>query len=231
MNNYDEQADNCNTEDCACDSDSFQGCRCLGCNSVLVREFAPDFYAEAIMPNNEIVNNFNLYDYLGEDYGYIFFYPLDFTFVCPSEILAHNNRLEEFKKRHVKIIGISVDSVYSHLAWKKLPVMEGGIGQLGFPLISDISKEISRAFGVLNEDGVALRASFLLDKDGIVRHQIVNDIPLGRDVDETLRIIDALQSYEKNGNVCPAGWHPGDDMIIPTPEGVSEFLKKHGKEL
>lgn len=201
------------------------------CNRVMVGEFTPNFIASAVMPDNKIIEDFNLSDYLDGDYGYIFFYPLDFTYVCPSELIAHNNRLEEFKKRHVKILSISVDSVYTHLAWKKTPLEKGGVGDLNFPLVSDLTKDICHDFGVLNEDGIALRGTFILDRDGIIRHQMINDIPLGRNVDESLRIIDALQSYEKNGNVCPAGWTPGNDTIPPTPEGVGEFLKKNSHKL
>lgn len=218
----DENICNCG---CGCDSNHSYN------KSVLVREFAPDFVAPAIMEDGRLEDNFNLLSYLDGYYGLIFFYPNDFTFVCPSEILAHNNRLEEFKKRNVRIIGISVDSVYAHDAWKRMPVDKGGIGDIKFPLISDITKEISQDYGVLNEEGVALRASFLIDEFGIIRHQLVNDLPLGRDVDESLRIIDALQFYEKNGNVCPAGWHQGDETMRPTQEGVSDYLKKHSHKL
>lgn len=215
-------------------SHDFDHCDCeedCHCCSVLVREPAPDFISSAIMPDNSIEDNFHMDEYLKDSYGLLFFYPADFTFVCPSEILAHNNRIEEFQKRNVKIIGVSVDSKYSHLAWKKIPVAEGGIGKIAFPLVSDLRKEISHEYGVLNDDGVALRASFLIDKDGIVRHQIVNDLFLGRDVDETLRVIDALQFFEQHGEVCPAGWHKGDDGMIATPDGVASYLKKNSKKL
>ena len=168
---------------------------------------------------------------LFRSYGLLIFYPADFTFVCPSELIAFNRRLEEFTKRNVKLVGISVDSPYAHLTWKKMPINEGGVGKLDFPLVSDLNKDISYEYGVLSEDGVALRASFLIDKNGVVRHQIINDLPLGRDVDETLRIIDALQFYEQNGDVCPANWHKGDEAINPTPQGIADYLNKNLEKL
>lgn len=208
------------------------GCSCEeDFHPVLVRDYAPGFIAQAVMPDDSIDEEFNFQEYVEDSYALIFFYPNDFTFVCPSEIIAHNNRLEEFNKRNVKVIGISVDSVYAHAAWKKMPIAQGGIGDIKFPLVSDISKSISHDYGVLTDDAVALRASFLIDRDGIVRHQIVNDLPLGRDVNETLRIIDALQFYEKNGNVCPAGWHQGDESLRPTSEGVKDYLSKNADKL
>lgn len=203
---------------------------CCG-NSVLVREYAPDFIAPAVMPDNAVDDEFHLSEYIRGAYGLLFFYPADFTFICPSEIIAHNNRLAEFNKRGVKVIGVSVDSKHSHLAWKKMPVDAGGIGDIKFPLISDITKEISHDYGVLDEDGAALRASFLIDKTGIIRHQIVNDLSIGRDVDETLRVIDALQFIEGHGEVCPAGWHQGDKGMRPTPQGVADFLKENSIKL
>ena len=151
--------------------------------------------------------------------------------VCPSELIAFNRRLNEFEKRGVKLLGISVDSPHAHLAWKKMAPQDGGVGPLDYPLVSDLNKDISFTYGVLSEDGVALRASFLIDRQGIVRHQIVNDLPLGRDVDETLRIIDALQFYEQNGDVCPANWHQGDEAISPSPQGIADFLNKNLEKL
>lgn len=194
---------------------------------VLVRDEAPDFIAPAVMPDNQIEDDFHLYEYLEDSYGLIIFYPADFTFVCPSELIAFNHRLKEFEKRGVKLLGISVDSPYAHQTWKKMPASDGGVGPLDFPLISDQSKEISEAYGVLSEDGVALRASFLLDKEGIVRHQLINDLPLGRDVDEALRIIDALLFYEEHGEVCPANWKRGKEGITPTSAGIAQYLNKN----
>ena len=191
----------------------------------LVTKQAPQFEAEAVMPNNSF-ETVSLSSYKGK-YVVIFFYPLDFTFVCPSEILAFNKQIEDFKAKGCELLGVSVDSVYTHLAWKNTPVDQGGIGQVQFPLISDLSKSISIDYGVLFEDGVSLRGLFLIDKDGVVRHQLVNDLPLGRNVDEALRVIDALQFHETHGEVCPANWRPGEDAMKPTPEGVADYLAKH----
>ena len=191
----------------------------------LVTKNAPEFEAEAVMPNNSF-ETVSLSSYKGK-YVVIFFYPLDFTFVCPSEILAFNKQIEDFKAKGCELLGISVDSVYTHLAWKNTPVDQGGIGQVQFPLISDLSKSISTDYGVLFEGGVSLRGLFLIDKDGVVRHQLVNDLPLGRNVDEALRVIDALQFHETHGEVCPANWRPGEDAMKPTPEGVADYLAKH----
>ena len=191
----------------------------------LVTKQAPEFEAEAVMPNNSF-ETVSLSSYRGK-YILVFFYPLDFTFVCPSEILAFNRQVEDFKAKGCELLGISVDSIYTHLAWKNTPVDQGGIGPIQFPLISDISKSISTDYGVLFENGVALRGLFLVDKEGVVRHQLVNDLPLGRNVDEALRVIDALQFHETHGEVCPANWRPGDDAMKPTPEGVADYLSKH----
>jgi peroxiredoxin (alkyl hydroperoxide reductase subunit C) len=191
----------------------------------LVTKQAPLFEAEAVMINNSF-EKISLSSYRGK-YVLIFFYPLDFTFVCPSEILAFNRQLNDFKAKKCEILGISVDSIYTHLAWKNTPIDQGGIGPIQFPLVSDIAKSISTDYGVLLEDGVSLRGLFLIDKEGIVRHELVNDLPLGRNVDEALRVIDALQFFEKHGDVCPANWRPGEDAMKPTPEGVADYLSKH----
>ncbi|ABA57391.1 peroxiredoxin [Nitrosococcus oceani] len=198
--------------------------------SVLVTQVAPDFSAPAVMADGTIKENFRLSDARGQ-YVVLFFYPLDFTFVCPSEILAHNNRLEDFKERGVEVIGVSVDSQYSHYAWRNTPVVDGGIGAIGFPLVADLSHDITRAYGVEHPDGVALRASFLIDKNGVVQHQVVNNLPLGRDVEEMLRVVDALQFTEEHGEVCPAGWRKGEEAIRPDAEGVAEYLSKHASAL
>lgn len=192
---------------------------------------APDFTAKAVMPDNLIVNEFNLKKYLKNHKGVVFFYPLDFTFVCPSEIIAFNNRLGEFSARNTKIIGVSIDSHYCHYAWKASPVSKGGIGNVQFPLIADLKKEISTAYGVLNEDGIAYRASFLIDEDFCIRHFVVNDLPLGRNIDESLRMIDALDHYTTYGEVCPAGWKRGDQAMRPTQEGVSDYLTSNAEKL
>ena len=200
--------------------------------SVLVGKEAPDFTAPAVMADNEIQEKFNLKAHLKGKVGMVFFYPLDFTFVCPSEIIAFNNRLNEFKSRDVTVIAVSVDSHFTHLAWKNTDVKNGGIGQVQFPMVADLTKQIARDYDVLIEDvGVALRGTFLIDKDGIVRHQVVNDLPLGRNVDEALRMVDALYFHEENGEVCPAGWNRGDDGMEATPKGVAKYLDKKATSL
>ena len=193
--------------------------------SNLITKEAPEFIAEAVMPNNQIVKKFSLSSYRGK-YVILFFYPLDFTFVCPTEILAFNEKLDEFKKRDTEIIGISVDSVYSHLAWKKTPIERGGIGKIGFPLISDLKKEISSRYGVLLDDEVALRALFLIDREGIIKHTVINDKALGRSVGEALRTLDALRHYDNYGNLCPANWEEGKESMVGTSEGVVDYLSK-----
>ena len=194
------------------------------CN--LITKEAPDFCAQTVMADNSI-SDLTLSSYQGK-HVVLFFYPLDFTFVCPSEILAFNKAVDEFKKRNCEIIGVSVDSQFTHLAWKNTPVEQGGIGSVKFPLVADLNKSISQSYGVLLPDeGVSLRGLFLIDKAGIIRHAVVNDLPLGRNVDEALRMVDALQFFEAHGEVCPANWKPGEEAMKPTPEGVAEYLKKH----
>jgi peroxiredoxin (alkyl hydroperoxide reductase subunit C) len=199
--------------------------------SVLVGKKAPDFTANAVMGNNEI-KEVTFSKLVKGKYAVLFFYPLDFTFVCPSELLAFDHRLPEFEKRGVAVIGVSIDSQFTHLAWKNTAVSDGGIGKVGYPLVADVKHEICRAYGVEFEPaGVAFRGSFLIDREGVVRHQVVNDLPLGRNVDEMLRMVDALQFTEKHGEVCPAGWTSGEEGMKPTTEGVAAYLKKHAKEL
>ena len=199
--------------------------------AVLVGKKAPDFTAPAVMGNNEIIENFTFSDYVKDSYALLFFYPLDFTFVCPSEIIAHDHRLAEFEARGVKVVTASVDSHFTHLAWKNTPVEEGGLGQVKFPMVADLTKQIARDYDVLLNEAVALRGSFLIDKNGVVRHQVVNDLPLGRNVDETLRMVDALQFTDEHGEVCPAGWKKGEEGMKATPDGVAAYLAKHGSEL
>lgn len=199
--------------------------------SVLVGKSAPNFIANAVMPNNDINNNFDLYKYLNGDVGVVFFYPLDFTFVCPTEIIAFNHRLGEFSSRHVKVVAISVDSHFSHHAWKQLPINKGGIGNIQMPMVSDLNKSITRDYGILFNDNIALRGSFLIDKNGIVRHQVVNDFPLGRNVDEMLRMVDALNHNEEFGEVCPAGWTKGEEAMKPNAEGISDYLTSNVDKL
>ena len=191
---------------------------------VLVQHPAPEFSAQAVMPNGSF-REIKLSDYRGK-HVVLFFYPLDFTFVCPTEIIAFSDRIAEFEDRSVQVLGVSVDSHYSHLAWRNTNRAEGGIGDVQYPLIADLSKSISKSYGVLIPDGISLRGLYLIDREGIVRHQVVNDLPLGRNVDEALRIVDALQFFEENGEVCPANWQRGADAIKPTPEESREFFSK-----
>lgn len=199
--------------------------------AVLVSKKAPDFTANAVMGNNEI-RSFTLSEEIKDKYAVVFFYPMDFTFVCPSELIAFDNRLDEFKRRGVKVIGVSIDSEYTHLAWKNTPVEKGGVGHLQYPMIADVKHEICRAYDVeFAEGGVAFRGSFLIDKAGVVRHQVVNDLPLGRNVDEMLRMVDALQFTEEHGEVCPAGWNKGKAGMKGSTAGVAEYLAEHAKDL
>src|SRR3972149_4508007 len=193
------------------------------CN--LVTKEAPDFTATAVMPDNSFAE-LKLSSYSGK-YVVLFFYPLDFTFVCPSEIIAFDAALEKFKKKNAAVIGVSVDSHFTHLAWKNTPRNKGGIGEIRYPMVADLNKNIARDFGVLLDGGIALRGLFLIDKAGIVRHALINDLPIGRSVDEALRILDALQFHEKHGDVCPANWHEGEEAMKPTAEGVAQYLGKH----
>lgn len=198
--------------------------------SVLVTQQAPDFTAPAVMPNGTIREDFKLSELRGR-YVVLFFWPLDFTFVCPTEIIAHDHRIDQFRQRNVEVVGVSIDSQFTHFAWRNSAVLDGGIGPVQFPMVADIKHDITRAYGVEHPDGVALRASFLIDRNGVVQHQVVNNLPLGRNVDEMLRVVDALQFTEEHGEVCPAGWHPGDAGMKPTAEGVSDFLSKHSQKL
>ncbi len=195
--------------------------------SVLVTKEAPDFTAQAVLPDNSF-SEITLSSYRGK-YVILFFYPLDFTFVCPSEILAFNKAVKTFAKKNTVVLGVSVDSHFSHWAWRQTPVDKGGIGEIGFPLVSDLNKKIARDYDVLLNDAIALRGLFLIDRKGIVRHQVVNDLPLGRNVDEAIRTLDALQFSEEHGEVCPANWKSGDEAMKPTAAGVASYLAKHSK--
>jgi peroxiredoxin (alkyl hydroperoxide reductase subunit C) len=197
----------------------------------LVTRPAPDFTATAVMPDNSIEENFNLKSYLQGSYGLVFFYPLDFTFVCPSEILAHDHRLAAFADKGVKVVAVSVDSQFTHLAWKNTPVEKGGLGNVQFPMVADLTKSIAKSYGVLINEAVALRGTFLIDKAGIVQSAHVNNLPLGRNVDEALRLVDALQFHEEHGEVCPAGWQKGKAGMQASPDGVAQYLASHGKDL
>ncbi|MFP4348840.1 MAG: peroxiredoxin [Thermodesulfobacteriota bacterium] len=199
--------------------------------SILVGKKAPDFTAPAVMPNGTIEDNFKLAGLKGK-YVVLFFWPLDFTFVCPTEIIAHDKRIDQFSERQVEVVGVSIDSQFTHFAWRNTPISEGGIGPVQFPMVADVKHEITRAYGIEHpEAGVALRASFLLDREGIVQHQVVNNLPLGRNVDEMIRMVDALQYFEENGEVCPAGWQKGETGMKPTSEGVSRYLSAESEKL
>lgn len=191
--------------------------------SLIVTNPAPEFTATAVLPDNTFKEDFSLSDFRGK-YVLLFFYPLNFTFVCPTEILSFNRAVKQFEESNCQLIGISIDSHFSHLAWKNTPVKEGGIGPIQYPLVSDLDKSISKSYQVLLDSGIALRGLFLVDKEGIIRHQVVNDLPLGRNVNEALRILHALQFTEKHGEVCPANWQQGEDALSPTAEGVSSYL-------
>ncbi len=197
----------------------------------LVTQQAPDFTATAVMPDNEIKGDFTLSSYLKGSYGLVFFYPLDFTFVCPSEILAHDHRLKAFAERNVKLVAVSVDSQFTHLAWKNTPVDKGGLGQVQFPMVADLTKDIARSYGVLLPGGVSLRGTFLIDKAGVIQSAHVNNLPLGRNVDEALRLVDALQFHEEHGEVCPAGWQKGKPGMTASPEGVAKYLAANAESL
>ena len=198
--------------------------------AVLVGKPAPDFKASAVMPDNTINDAFTLSSLKGK-YVVLFFYPLDFTFVCPTELVAFSHRIEEFKKRNCEVVSVSVDSKFSHLAWKNTPEDKGGVGQLQYPMVSDLTKSIAKDYDVCLDAGIALRGTFLIDKAGIVQHQVVNALPLGRNIDEAIRMVDALQHVETAGEVCPAGWNKGKAAMKPNAAGVSGYLKEHGKAL
>ena len=193
--------------------------------STIVTKEAPDFTANAVMADNTF-KEISLSDYRGK-YTLLFFYPLDFTFVCPSEIIAFDKQIKDFQDRNCEVIGVSVDSEYTHFAWKNTPVDQGGIGNIQYPLVADIKKDIAEKYGVLFDEAVALRGLFLIDKEGIVRHAVINDLPLGRSVAEAIRVLDALQYTEKHGEVCPANWQKGEEAMKPDADGVAEYLKKH----
>jgi len=200
--------------------------------SVLVGRPAPDFTASAVLGSGEIVDEFSLSATTKGKYAVVFFYPLDFTFVCPSELIAFDHRLKEFTARGVEVIGVSIDSHFSHNAWRNTAINDGGIGQVGYTLVADMKHEICQAYGVEHpEAGVAFRGTFLIDQNGQVRHQVVNDLPLGRDIDELLRMVDALQFHEEHGEVCPAGWKKGSKGMSASPDGVAAYLSENADNL
>ena len=200
--------------------------------SVLVGRKAPDFTAAAVKGNGEIVEDFNFAETIKGKKAVLFFYPLDFTFVCPSELIAFDKRFEEFQKRGVEVIGVSIDSQFSHNAWRNTAINDGGIGQVKYTLVADVKHEVCQAYDVEHPDaGVAFRGSFLIDEDGMVRHQVVNDLPLGRNIDEMLRMVDALAFHEEHGEVCPAGWTEGKSGMNASPEGVAKYLSTEADKL
>ncbi len=198
--------------------------------SILVAKQAPNFVAPAVLADGTITEKFELSSMRGK-YVMLFFWPLDFTFVCPSEIIAHDNRIRSFEERGVEVVGVSIDSQFTHYAWRATPVNKGGIGPVRFPMVADVKHEITRTYGIEHPSGVALRASFLIDRDGIVQHQVVNNLPLGRNVDEMLRVIDALQFSEEHGEVCPAGWQKGERGMKADTAGVAEYLAQNAESL
>lgn len=198
---------------------------------VLVSKKAPDFTVPAVLGNGEIVESFTLSEAIKGKYGLVFFYPLDFTFVCPSELIAVDHRVEQFKELGVEVIGVSIDSHFTHNAWRNTPLNEGGIGPVKYTLAADISHDICKAYDVESDGGVAFRGAFIIDKEGIVRSQIINDLPLGRNFDEVIRLVEALQFTEEHGEVCPAGWNKGDKGMNASPAGVAEYLAEEADKL
>ena len=211
----------CNTNDSCCYHD----------HKVIVGHPAPDFTVPAVLGNGELVGDYNFKNATKGKYAVVFFYPLDFTFVCPSELIAFDHRLADFKAKNVEVIGISIDSHFTHNAWKNTPVEKGGIGKVGYTLAADLNHSISRAYGVESPGGMAYRGSFLIDAKGIVRHMVVNDLPLGRNIDEMIRMVDALQFTEEHGEVCPAGWNKGKAGMKASIEGVADYLATPSKDL
>ena len=198
---------------------------------VLVGKPAPDFTCAAVLGNGEIVDEFTLSETIKGKYALIFFYPLDFTFVCPSELIALDHRVAKFKELGVEVIGVSIDSQFTHNAWRNTPVDKGGIGQVAYTLAADVRHDICRAYDVEAAGGVAFRGAFLIDDKGVVRSQIVNDLPLGRNIDELVRLVEALQFHEEHGEVCPAGWNKGDKGMDASPDGVAAYLSQNADKL
>ena len=199
--------------------------------SALVTKPAPDFTCPAVLGDGSLDEEYTLSRALAGKYGLVFFYPLDFTFVCPSELIALDRRLERLRELRVEVVSVSIDSHYTHLAWRSTPVDRGGIGPVRFTMAADIQHAICRAYGVESDGGVALRAAFLIDREGIVRAQLVNDLPLGRNLDELIRLVEALQFHEAHGEVCPAGWRRGAPGMTADSAGVAQFLANHAGDL
>ena len=198
---------------------------------VLVGKPAPDFTVPAVLGDGSIVDSFTLSEAISGKYGIVFFYPLDFTFVCPSELIALDHRMDKFQELGVEVIGVSIDSHFTHNAWRNTPVNQGGIGPVKYTLAADMTHEICKAYDVESDGGVAFRGAFLIDKEGNVRSQIVNDLPLGRNMDELVRLVEALQFHEEHGEVCPAGWNKGDKGMNASPDGVAEYLSENSDNL
>ena len=206
--------------------------------SVLVGKKAPNFTTQAVLASGEVVEDFDFAKTIEGKYGVLFFYPMDFTFVCPSEIIAFANRAEKLKALNCEVVAVSIDSHHTHFAWRSTPVNEGGIGTVPFPLAADMTREISQAYGILADStdsyyplGVSMRATFVIDQNGIVRHQVVNDEPLGRNIDDVVRIVEAIQFFEEHGQVCPAGWNKGEEGMVNTPSGVAAYLAENAEKL
>jgi peroxiredoxin (alkyl hydroperoxide reductase subunit C) len=199
--------------------------------SVLVGKQAPDFTVPAVLGNGQIVDEFSLSETIKGKYGIVFFYPLDFTFVCPSELIALDHRMDKFKELGVEVVGVSIDSHFTHNAWRNTPVEKGGIGAVKYTLAADMDHSIVKAYDVETTGGVALRGAFLIDKEGVVRSQIINDLPLGRNMDELVRLVEALQFHEEHGEVCPAGWNKGDKGMDASPDGVAKYLAEESDKL
>ncbi|AZP36387.1 putative peroxiredoxin [Candidatus Annandia adelgestsuga] len=199
---------------------------------ILVSQSAPNFISSAILGNGKMTSNFNFREFTKNKTVVLFFWPMDFTFVCPSELIAFNNRYQDFKNKKTIIVGISIDSIFVHNAWRNTPIKQGGIGQIKYIMVSDIKRKIQKSYGIEHPKlGISLRGSFLIDKEGIIRHQVINDLPLGRNIDEMLRMVDALHFYEKYGEVCPAQWYKGKKGIIPNNKGIKDYLSNSYKDL
>jgi peroxiredoxin (alkyl hydroperoxide reductase subunit C) len=200
--------------------------------SILVGREAPDFTAAAVLGNGEIVGDLNFNEARKGKYAWVFFYPLDFTFVCPSELIALDHRIDALKKLGVEVFSVSIDSQFTHNAWRNTAINDGGIGEVGYTMVADTNQEICKSYGVqVDGAGVAYRGSFLVDKDGKVRHQVVNDLPLGRNIDEMIRLTEALQFHEQHGEVCPANWKSGDAGMTASPDGVASYLSENADKL
>ncbi|QKX01917.1 redoxin domain-containing protein [Wolbachia endosymbiont of Cruorifilaria tuberocauda] len=197
----------------------------------LVTKLAVDFIAPAVLSDGEIVDDFCLSKHVKGKYAILFFYPLNFTFVCPTELISFSNKIDDFSKRGVEVIGVSIDSKFSHCKWRETPINDGGIGEISYTLVSDIKKSISRDYGVLHDDSIALRATFVIDDEFVIRHQSINDLPLGRNIDEFIRIIDAVKHSKEHNEVCPAGWKKGKPAIQASKEGVADYLNSYSEEL